>query len=115
MILKEKFGNLSPPTRPSRSGGYQTPYCSAFPEPNRLDISRQPNRHLSFGYGDHLRLGADLARLKGAIAKSCSCFTSAGTRGTEFRNLSVYAILLFGARSGIKQEQDPEQEQELEY
>ena len=41
---------------------------SQFPEPDRLDVSRTPNRHLAFGGGPHYCLGASLARLEGQIA-----------------------------------------------
>lgn len=39
-----------------------------FPDPDRLDISRSPNRHLAFGGGIHVCAGNSLARMEGAIA-----------------------------------------------
>ena len=39
-----------------------------FPQPDRLDIGRSPNRHLGFGSGPHVCAGLNLARLEGRIA-----------------------------------------------
>lgn len=39
-----------------------------FPDPDRLDIARTPNKHLAFGGGAHLCAGLSLARLEGRIA-----------------------------------------------
>jgi cytochrome P450 len=41
-----------------------------FPDPERFDIARTPNRHLAFGTGAHQCAGMALARLEGAIAIS---------------------------------------------
>lgn len=41
---------------------------SAFERPDRLDIRRNPNRHVTFGYGAHFCLGAPLARMEANIA-----------------------------------------------
>jgi cytochrome P450 len=41
-----------------------------FPDPERLDIGRNPNRHLAFATGAHQCAGMALARLEGAIAIS---------------------------------------------
>jgi cytochrome P450 len=35
-----------------------------FPDPDRLDIGREPNRHVTLGHGVHYCLGAALARME---------------------------------------------------
>jgi pimeloyl-[acyl-carrier protein] synthase len=39
-----------------------------FPDPDRLDLARKPNRHIAFGGGIHFCLGAPLARMEAGIA-----------------------------------------------
>lgn len=41
---------------------------AVFKDPDTLDVTRDPNRHLAFGVGMHYCLGAPLARMEGAIA-----------------------------------------------
>ena len=40
----------------------------ANPDPERLDLTRKPNRHLAFGTGIHFCLGHQLARIEGKCA-----------------------------------------------
>jgi cytochrome P450 len=39
-----------------------------FPDPERFDAGRRPNRHLAFGHGDHACAGMNVARMEGRIA-----------------------------------------------
>ncbi len=39
-----------------------------FPDPERFDVARKPNRHLAFGQGDHVCVGMNVARMEGRIA-----------------------------------------------
>lgn len=43
---------------------------AAFPEPHRLDVTRDARKHVAFGGGIHHCLGAALARMEGHIALS---------------------------------------------
>jgi len=39
----------------------------AFPEADRFDVARSPNEHLAFGFGEHICLGAHLARVEARV------------------------------------------------
>jgi cytochrome P450 len=39
-----------------------------FPQPDTLDLSRDPSGHVAFGHGIHYCVGAPLARIEGQIA-----------------------------------------------
>jgi cytochrome P450 len=39
-----------------------------FPDPDRLDVTRKPERELYFGYGQHVCIGKSLARLEARVA-----------------------------------------------
>jgi cytochrome P450 len=39
-----------------------------FPDPERLDVARKPNRHIAFGQADHACAGMNVARLEARIA-----------------------------------------------
>jgi hypothetical protein len=41
-----------------------------FPDPERFDVARKPNRHVAFGQGDHACAGMNVARMEGRIAFS---------------------------------------------
>jgi cytochrome P450 len=43
---------------------------AAFPDPDRLDLAREPNHHLALGWGPHYCLGGPLVRLEADVVFS---------------------------------------------
>ena len=41
-----------------------------FPDPDRLDLAREPNKHIAFAHGIHMCAGMNLARLEARVALS---------------------------------------------
>jgi len=39
-----------------------------FPDSQRFDVARKPNRHVAFGQGDHACVGMNVARMEGRVA-----------------------------------------------
>lgn len=66
----------------------------AFPDPDRLDLGRSPNRQIGFGIGPHYCLGAPLARLEGAISVPLVLRRLKGLRLAEGAQLRYRPTLL---------------------
>jgi cytochrome P450 len=70
-----------------------------FPDPERFDMRRTPNKHLGFGQGIHFCLGAPLARLEAKIALSALTERVASFRlvpGTVVER--VPSVIVYGLR-----------------
>ena len=70
-----------------------------FPEPDRFDIQREPNRHLAFGHGIHFCVGAPLARLEAKIALQMMLQQLKNLQRVEGVPIMVRAGIVFVIRS----------------
>ncbi|HEX5477876.1 MAG TPA: cytochrome P450 [Burkholderiales bacterium] len=62
-----------------------------FPEAERFDVARRPNRHLAFGQGEHACAGMNVARMEGriALARLLARFPRLAPGGTPERDRRV--------------------------
>jgi cytochrome P450 len=70
-----------------------------FPDPDRFNIERDPNRHLAFGHGIHFCVGAPLARLEARIALPMMLEQLKGLQRVEGVPITAHMGIVFVIRS----------------
>jgi pimeloyl-[acyl-carrier protein] synthase len=76
-----------------------------FPEPDRFEIARRDNRHLSFGWAAHFCFGATLARIEAQVAfeellRRCSHWSLESSALTWRENLGLRGLTSLPIRFG---------------
>ena len=69
MVYDGKTYKRGTPFAVSIAGANRDP--EANENPNEFDITREDIKHISFGYGPHMCIGASLARIESRIAFEC--------------------------------------------
>ena len=72
-----------------------------FPDPDRLDLARAPNRHATFGFGIHFCLGAPLARIEAQLCLNAllARFRAIGFAGDPARLDWLDSLIMRGVRA----------------
>lgn len=73
---------------------------SVFPDADRFDAARSPNRHLSFGHGIHYCLGAGLGRMEARVAIAALLKRFPALQLDDSQPIEpVPSVVLFGVKS----------------
>lgn len=70
-----------------------------FPNPDRFDVTRNPQDHVAFGYGIHYCLGAPLARLEGRLALDSLLFDCPPFTCTREHLPQIASIIVRGVQT----------------
>ena len=62
-----------------------------YADPDRLDIRRQPNRHLAFGTGIHACAGMSLARMGRRKLRSAACYDASAASNPQLHRRAAVA------------------------